>query len=52
MSNEIHTEDTVEDTMKDIFEDDVVELNPTQKPFGSQCTSKKVIIKHMRTSVV
>ena len=52
MSNEIHTKDTVEDTMKDIFEDDVVELNPTQEPFGSQCTSKKVITKRKRTSIV
>ncbi|KAD4180553.1 hypothetical protein FH972_027305 [Carpinus fangiana] len=41
MSNEIHTKDTVEDTMEDIFQDDVVELNPTQEPSGSQCISKK-----------
>jgi hypothetical protein len=31
MSNEIHTENI----MEDIFEEDVVELNPTQEPFGS-----------------
>jgi hypothetical protein len=48
MSNEIHTEDT----MKNIFEDDVVELNPTQELSGSQCTSKKVITKRKRTSIV
>ena len=48
MSNEIHTKDTVENTM----EDDVVELNPTQEPSGSQCTSKKVITKRKRTSIV
>jgi hypothetical protein len=50
MSNEIHTGDTVED----IFEvkDDVVKLNPTQEPSGSQCTRKKVITKCRRTSVV
>jgi hypothetical protein len=33
MSSEIHTEDTVKNTMEDIFEDDVVELNPTEKTF-------------------
>jgi hypothetical protein len=32
MSNEIHTKDIVENTMEDIFENDVVELNPTQEP--------------------
>jgi hypothetical protein len=31
MSNEIHTKNI----MEDIFEEDVVELNPTQEPFGS-----------------
>jgi hypothetical protein len=48
MSNKIYTEDT----MEDIFEDNVVELNPTQEPSESQCTSKKVITKRRRTSVV
>ena len=52
MSNEIHTEDTAENTREDIFEDDLVELNPIQEPSGSQCTSKKVITKHKRTSIV
>ena len=52
MSNEIHIEDTVKNTMEDIFEDDVVELNPTQEPSGSRCTSKNVITKRKRTSIV
>jgi hypothetical protein len=52
MSNEIHTENTVENTMEDIFEDDVVELNPTQEPSGSRCTSKKVITKRKKTSII
>ena len=54
MSNEIYTKDTVENTMEDIFEDedDVVELNPTQEPSGSRYTSKKVITKRKRTSIV
>jgi hypothetical protein len=52
MSNEIHTEDTVENIMDDIFEDDVVELNPSQEPSGSRGTSKKVITKRKRTSIV
>jgi hypothetical protein len=52
MSNEIHTEDTVKNIMEDIFEDDVVELNPSQEPSGSQGNSKKVITKRKRTSIV
>jgi hypothetical protein len=48
MSNEIH----MKDTMEDIFEDDVAELNPTQDPSRSQFTSKKVTKKHGRTSVI
>ena len=38
--------------MEDIFEDNVVELNPIQDPSRSQCTSKKVTKKHSKTSVV
>jgi hypothetical protein len=38
--------------MEDIFEDDVVELNPTEEPFKSRFTSKKVITKYKMTSIV